>query len=165
PVHALVVAVVVLEVVHAPGGERVRVGLLVVEAAGEAGARGRTGALVDAEFQTLTVYVVRDAGDAVRELVRVGHEMAGGVAGSGHPAVVDVDVLVPGRLHPRADHDVGGLLDQRLVDVAAERVPVVPAHRRGEGEPVAQRVRGGLSNQDGGDGEDGDGDDVRETAH
>ena len=62
-----VVAVVVLEVVHAPAGERVRVLLLVAEAAGVARTGGGAGTLVDAQLEALAVDVVRDAGDAGME--------------------------------------------------------------------------------------------------
>src|SRR6478609_9136189 len=45
------------------------------------------------------------------------------------PAVVDVDELIAGRLHPARHHGVGGLANQLLTDVALELVPAVPSHR------------------------------------
>lgn len=146
PGHALVVAVVVLEVVHAPGREAVGVLLFVVEAAGVVGTGGDVGALVDAELESLAVDVRRCAADPAGELDRVGDQRALGIPGVGHPAVVDVDVGVPGVLEAGGDEVVGGLLDELLGDVAAEGVPVVPAHRRGLREAVVERgaaCRGG----------------------
>ena len=144
------VAAVVLHVVDAPRRERRRVLGLVPVAAGEAGARGRAGVLVDAELEPQAVDVVGDRLDPVREARGVGDQVPGGVAAPGHPAVVDVDVVVPGRLHPVGDHLLGGLLDQLRVHAAVHRVPVVPAHRRRQREPVV--LRGGAG---GGPGERG----------
>src|SRR6185369_7026559 len=63
--HALVVAVVVLEVGDAPLGERLRVDVLEPEPAREPGAVTGLGAStgVDAELETLAVHVVGDVGD------------------------------------------------------------------------------------------------------
>jgi hypothetical protein len=139
------VAVVVLEVVHAPLRELQGVGVLVPVTAGEPAAlRARRGAgvLVDAELEAERMHVVGDRLDAVRELGRVGHQVAAEVAVRLGPAVVDVHVLVAGRLHAIGHHGLGGLLDQLRADVAAERVPVVPAHRRRQGQAVVQRGGG-----------------------
>src|SRR5581483_11968899 len=138
-----VVAVVVLEVVHAPGGEAVGVGALVAEAAGVAGAGLCAGVLVDAQFQAEGVHVGGGAGDAVGELGRVRHQLPGGVAVLQKPAVVDVDVLVAGGLHPVVVHGQGGGLDQRLGDVTAVRVPVVEPHLRSQRQAIAQCLRRG----------------------
>src|SRR6185437_9394643 len=63
-IDAVGVAVVVLEVVHAPGGEGVRVGGFVAEVAGVAGAGHGAGVLVDAEFEAEGVHVACGAGDS-----------------------------------------------------------------------------------------------------
>ena len=58
------------------------------------------------------------------------------------PAVVDVDVDVAGIAHAARDHRVGDLAHGAVVDVGAELVPAVPAHRRrlrvGVGRHVVQ---------------------------
>ena len=64
------VAPVVLEVVDAPGGEQVRVLLLVPVTAGVPGAGRRARVLVDAELEAERVHVAGDRGDAVGELGR-----------------------------------------------------------------------------------------------
>ena len=46
------------------------------------------------------------------------------------PAVVKIDVLVARVTQTGGDERIGGLPDQLLVDIAAEVVPAVPAHRR-----------------------------------
>ena len=46
------------------------------------------------------------------------------------PRVINVDVFIPGVLHARGNHRVGGLSDQVLVHIPGEFVPTVPAHRR-----------------------------------
>jgi hypothetical protein len=55
------------------------------------------------------------------------------------PTVVEVNVdVAPGR-QPRRDQAICGLLDEGFVDVAAEMVPAVPAHGRGQADAVVQR--------------------------
>src|SRR5262249_50280537 len=94
---ALVVAVVVLQVVHAPVGGRLRVHLLVVQRAGHGVRAGPgAGAGVDAELQATGVHVVGERLDPAGERGRVGGEPAARVPVLGRPAVVDVDVLVAG---------------------------------------------------------------------
>ncbi len=141
-VDALVVAVVVLEVVDAPGRPQVGVLLLVAEPAGEAlDVTGVVaGAGVDAELQALAVHVVGEGLDAVREADRVGHQVAARVALGLGPAVVEVDVLVAGRLEALGDEDVGDALDHRLVELgpAVGGVPVVEAHLRRQVEAVVE---------------------------
>ena len=99
------------------------------------------GVLVDAELQAERVHVTGDGGDAVGELGRIGDQIAAGVPAGRHPAVVDVDVLVPGRLQAVVVHGQRGLLDQLLADVTAVGVPVVPAHPG----VVRRRVRPGAA--------------------
>ena len=130
-------AAVVLEVVDAPGRERGRVLGLVAVAPGPVGARGGAGVFVEAEPEAQAVHVVGHRLDPAREAGGVRNQVAGAVPVRGHPAVVDIHVVVAGRLHAVADHRLSGLLHQAGVDPAERRVPVVPAHRRGRGEAVA----------------------------
>ena len=146
--HTVVVAVVVLQVVHAPRGERLGVGGLMAEAAGVPGTGRGARVLVDAQLQAEGVHIVRGALDAVGELGGVRNQPAGGVTGVRHPAVVDVDVGVARSLHAVGVHGLRGGLDQRLGDVAAVGVPVVEAHLRGQRQAVAQR-RGGWGRAQG----------------
>ena len=114
----------------------------MTEAARELLAGQRARVLVDAELQPARVHVIGDTLDAVRELHRVRHEIAAGVPVLGHPAVVDVDVVIACVLQPGADEQVRGLLDEGFGDVAGEGVPVVPAQRGSAGESVVQGGRG-----------------------
>ncbi|EFG07859.1 Hypothetical protein SCLAV_2787 [Streptomyces clavuligerus] len=131
-VDAVVVAVVVLEIVHAPGGPQGRVPAFVPEAAGEAldiaGPGARAG--VDAELQPFGVDIVGQCLDAAGEAHRVGDEVARGVALGERPAVVEIHVAVSGVPQPLGDEGVGDALDHRLVELGAAvgGVPVVEAH-------------------------------------
>jgi len=60
-----------------------------------------------------------------------------GRAGLHHPAVVDADKFVADVGHAAGDHRVGRLAHQFVGDTVVVRVPVVPAHRRGEREAIA----------------------------
>lgn len=86
------VAVVVFPEVDAPGGELRDVGLFAAFGAGVAGAGLLAGAAVEAEFEAEGVDLVDDGLDSVGPFAGVGDELAGGVAGFGGPAVVDVYV-------------------------------------------------------------------------
>ena len=66
-------------------------------------------------------------------MLRVGDDVAVFVARE-LPAVVDVEVLISGIFHAGGDHGVGHSADHLFIDVAAEFVPTVPAHRRRERE-------------------------------
>ena len=55
------------------------------------------------------------------------------------PAVVHVDVLVAESNQCTAHEDIGCILDDGLVDFAAEMVPGVPAHWRHAPQAVIQR--------------------------
>jgi len=52
------------------------------------------------------------------------------------PAVVDDDVAVSGRLHAAGHHGIGSRADDLFVDLAADLVPAVPAHRRSQGQAI-----------------------------
>jgi len=92
------VAVVVFPEVDAPGGELRDVGLFAAFGAGVAGAGLLAGAAVEAEFEAEGVDLVDDGLDAGGPFAGVGDEFAGGVAGFGGPAVVDVYVWGGGGL-------------------------------------------------------------------
>src|SRR2546425_289358 len=134
--EAVRVAPVDLYVVDAPLGEPSRVTELVAEARGKSLTRVRPGVGVDAEPQAQRVHVVGDRPDPVRELRRVGDEVASGVALTGLPPVVDHDVAVAGLAHPGGDDRLGGLADEDVVDLRAEPIPAVPAHRGRRRQPV-----------------------------
>ena len=127
-------AVVVLQIVDTPRGERLGVLRLRALPAGLARAGGGVGRLVDPELQTLAVNVGGQRGDAARELGGVPLKIPARVAPV-HPAVVDVDVLVSDRCHAARNKGVSDALDQGLAGAASEGVPRVPAHgwRRGDG--------------------------------
>src|SRR5438445_293757 len=125
-----------LHVVDAPFGEPSRVTELVAEARGKSLTRVRPGVGVDAEPQVQRVHVIGDGPDPVRELRRVGDEVAMGVALAGLPPVVNDDVAVAGLAHPGCDDRLVGLADQGLVDLRAEPIPAVPAHRGRRRQPV-----------------------------
>src|SRR5262249_28465973 len=85
---------------------------------------------VDAGLEALAVDVVGDRLHAAGPLGLVDGDVAGRVAGALPPALVDVDVPVPGGRQPGGDHRVGLPLDHVRVDVGGEAVPGRPAHRR-----------------------------------
>ncbi len=143
-IGAVGVAPVVFQIVDAPRGIRLGVLLLVFVSAGKARAGLCARAVVHAEFETLRVEVVAEGLHAARELLGIGHEIAVGIALSGAPAVVDHDVLIAGVPHAILGHRVGHAADEFFIDVAGERVPTVPAHRRSLGEAVELLGRRGT---------------------
>ena len=54
-----------------------------------------------------------------------------------HPAVVDIDVLIAVIGHAGGDHDIGGIAHVLLGDAVVVDVPAIPAHRRRQGQRVA----------------------------
>src|SRR5690606_35517954 len=61
--------------------------------------------------------------------------------------IVEIDVDIAGVAQARGDEDIGGLPDQRLVDVAAVMVPAVPPHRRSEREAFRLLRPGGRGGE------------------
>jgi len=55
-----------------------------------------------------------------------------------HPTIVDVDVLIAHIRHAAGDHDLRRFAHQLVGDAVIVGVPVVPAHRRGEGERLTR---------------------------
>ena len=145
-------APVVLEEVDPPCREPPGVLLLVASAAGGAGEGVEVlrtclvhRHLINAEFQASAVNVVSKRLHPAREPGRMRLEITLSITVGIEPAVVHHDVLVAPGGHPVGDQRVDRLPDQGLGDVAAERVPGVPPHRRGAGPLVLQclsRARG-----------------------
>ena len=149
-VRRAVIAPVVLQIVDSPGGVREGVLKLVAAAAGQAGAGLGSGAVVDAEQETVRVQVIANRFHAVRETLGVGNQIALGVPLRGLPTVVNHDVPVARLLHSAGDDGVGHFFDQAFADVALEGVPTVPSHGRRGSQPfefLRQRRRGEADQQ------------------
>ena len=129
------VAPVVFEVVDAPVRVLQRVLIFVALAAGPLGASQCSGIRINPKLQALVMNIVGQRLDARRKVLRIRNDTSDGIA-IHLPAVVDHHVLIAGVFHPAADHRVSHALDQIFADVAVKFVPAVPAHGRGESEPV-----------------------------
>ena len=116
-------------------------------AAGTLGAGHGAGIGIAAKSQALGMNVVGESFDARGESLRVGDDIAGGVAAD-LPAIVNDDVFVAGVLHAAADESIGGGFDEIFGDVAGETVPTVPAHGRRESQAVFQGGRGWGTKKD-----------------
>ena len=57
--------------------------------------------------------------------------------GDAHPAIVDADIRIPDIGHAAGHHGFGGRADFGVGDEMVVGIPVVPAHRRSQGEFVA----------------------------
>ena len=139
-------APVVLEEVEAPLDEARRVLRLVLP--GPVKARAREGARrrVDARFQPQAMDVAGQRLHVGEAAVGVDHaafvprrDLLVRILGPrpAHPRIVDVHVLVAVVREARLDHDVRRLAHQGVARLLVEGVPVVPAHRRREGQRVA----------------------------
>lgn len=122
PAH--VVAVVVFEIVDAPGSKALRILCLVVERSSIACTRELSGTRIHAEQQIFVVQSVGHSEHAVWELGLVDYEVAI-VATSTGPAVVEDDIVVAQIPQPVVYQQLGSLEQQILGDIAGERVPVV----------------------------------------
>src|SRR5581483_1091560 len=140
------VAVVLLQVVGAPLGIGVGVDVFIEVTAGLvlAGVGAVIG--IDAELKSERVDVIRERGHAVGKFAGIGDNHAIGIAGN-LPAVVHIHVLVAGSLQSASIDDVGIVADDRFADAAAVGVPIVPAHRRGQGEIVGESNGGAAQNE------------------
>src|SRR6185312_13362980 len=118
------VAPVRLDVIDAPPGILRRVLELMALAARTAGAGLVAGIGVDAEPETAPVKIIAERLHSRRKARRIGLNIAVSVARA-LPAIVDVDVNVSRIAQAGRNHRVGGLLDQRLIDLAAVAVPAV----------------------------------------
>ena len=123
------VAEVVLEEIHTPVRKRLRIDEFMVIAAGIARARPHARAGVHAELQSLAVNVVSNRLHAMRELLRVRHDAAIRAALAQAPAVVNDQIFIPRLAVALRSHQVSHFKNQLFVDLPAERVPRVPAHR------------------------------------
>ena len=90
---AHVIAVVVLEIVDAPGSKALRILCLVVKRSGISCTCEFPGTRVHAEQQILVVQSVRHSEHAIREFHFIDHEVAV-IATSARPAVIKDDVIV-----------------------------------------------------------------------
>ena len=133
-------------------------GSYVVSAGRTGGAGGGPGIFVDSEGEATGVQVVGDRGDPLRELDRVGDQLAGvRITMVCHPAVVDIERAVAELGKPVCGQFVGRALDQLGAHRAAEVIPTVPAHRRrqyeacsgGCGRPGAEHPDGARNDQRG----------------
>ena len=102
-------------------------------AAWTTGAGLAAGVGVNAELQSLGVNIISKSLNAGREVLRIGDDVAVLVARD-LPAIVDDDVLVAGIFHAGFDHGIGHAADHLFIYIAAEFIPTVPAHWRGERE-------------------------------
>ena len=117
------VAVVVLEVIHAPVSEGLRVDEFVVEGGGISGAGQRTVAGIHTEFQSLGVNIIGKGFHSARELFGIGNDSAVLAALAERPAVVDDDIIISGVGKSGFDNGVCGFLDEVFGNVRAEGVP------------------------------------------
>ena len=150
-----VAAPVVLQVIKAPLGVTPRVQFLVLVAALVAGAGLRPGRGVKADLQALAV-------DVIGQRLHVGELLVGKHVAvrvpPGFPAVVNVDVGPAVVDQAAGHHRVRRGAHVRLVDVAAETIPAIPAHRRRQRDGVAaddlERPLGGAARVLGAQGDD-----------
>ena len=70
----------------------------------------------------------------MRELLRIGDQVAVGSARAGLPSAVDDEIVVTRIKQPGADHEIGLRLDAIVAHLATKRFPTVPSHRWSCGE-------------------------------
>ena len=145
------VAPVILQVIHAPRSIGPRILKLVPASAGKT----RTGlcprTIVDAELESFRMKIIADGLHPVWKSFGIGNQITQIIPVRGFPAVINHDVIVAGFLHPGGNHGVGYFLDQLFINVHAERVPTVPAHRRRgrqSGKFLGQNRGGQTQNQE-----------------
>src|SRR5262249_51316823 len=105
-IEPLGIAPIFFDVVHAPFGVGAPVLLFVSVGAGPALAGAAAGVGVDAELETLLVYVVGERLDAAGEAHRIGDDPSGGIPRH-LPAVVDHDVPITRVAEAARHHGVG----------------------------------------------------------
>src|SRR5580700_2263033 len=103
-----------------------------------------SGVGINAELQSLSMNVISEVLDAVRETLGIGDNRSIRLPAY-LPAVVNVNVLVTSGLHPAADHGVGDLSNKLFAHVAAKLVPTVPTHHRSRSERCLRRAASHLS--------------------
>ena len=137
-------APIVFEIVDSPLGESLRILLLVTVTSLIAATGHRPGRGVDAQLQSTAVNVVRERLHVGK--LGVGDDVALGVAPT-LPGVVDVNENIAGRGHAAGHYCVRGLAHRDVVDLVAEMIPAVPAHRRSQGQSVGGHgFQGGQRN-------------------
>ena len=128
------VAVVVFQVVHAPGSKGLRILKFMLKAAGVPCAGMGAVAGIHAELQALGVEVIPHCLHAVGKFFRICLEAAVRIPLLQAPAVVDDHVLVARLLQAGFHQRVRCLADQLFIDVPGEGIPGIPAHGRGEAQ-------------------------------
>ena len=99
---------------------------------------------IDAKLQSFPVDVVGETLDAVWETLGIGDNRSIRLTAY-LPAVVNVDVLIAGGLHPAGDHGVSDFSNEFFTHVTTKLVPTVPTHRRSRSERCLRRAASYLS--------------------
>ena len=126
-IETLRVAPVDLHIIDSPRGIRLGVLDFVIQAARPLLAGARACVRVKAQLQTFAMNVVRERFHSGGESLRIRNDSPLRIA-THLPAVVDVHILIAGRLHPAANHRVGHLPNEFVAHVTAKLVPTVPPH-------------------------------------
>jgi hypothetical protein len=101
---------------------------------------------IDAQFQAFGVDIVGEGSDTGWKFLRVRMDKSLGIALS-MPAIVNIDILVPGILHAVRGHGISHPADDFLIHIALEFVPTVPAHGRRLGKERPLLAIGGKANR------------------
>ena len=141
PGDSVIVAVVVLEVVNTPACPVQSVNLLVIEAASTTSACHGAGTGVNTELEVLSMDVVSQMLHAFREGNIIDDEVAIRSSFFLHPAVIEVDVVVPKFVKAERNELVDSGDEEVFRNVAGELVPGVPTHLR----DLAQAIVEGTS--------------------
>src|SRR5437016_6117625 len=128
-IKALGVAPIYFDVIHSPRCVSLGILQFVVQTTGTLLTGEGAGIGINAQFQSLAVYVAGKSFDAGGKSGCIGNDVSLGITAD-LPAIIDVDVLVAGGLHAGAHHCVGGFTDQLLAYITGEFIPTIPAHRR-----------------------------------
>ena len=126
-VHAFGVAPVVFEIIDAPGGVGLGVLEFVIFSAGVAGTGLGAGAVVNAEFETAFVEIIREGLHPLGEARSIGDEISVCIAILFRPSIVEVYIDITGIAHAVGDHRVCRGFDQLFVNVSLKSIPAIPA--------------------------------------
>jgi hypothetical protein len=114
----LIVAIVVLEIVDTLTGEELVILGFVTQRAGIPAAGEDTGRTVHAKHHSERVNLIGDVGHTIKELLRVWHKVATGVATFGL-TIVKNNIFVAKVSKTIISHSMGCAKENRFVDVAA----------------------------------------------
>ena len=103
------------------------------------------GVCVDTCLEAEPVDVVGNCRHTPGPVGRVDRDVAGSVARSLPPTLVDVDVLIPGCLEAARNHRVGLPLDNGVVDSGGKTVPRRPSHGRSRVDAYAAISAAGVA--------------------